>query len=82
MDYGPVLGVLQFNRCFKQAPEQFDNHGAIVTLQVLVRGENALSAAAEDVLFLALNQVDAALQGLLGQFPRLCDEADGSLQFR
>lgn len=80
MDHGPVLGVLQFNRCFKQAPEQFDNHGAVVALQVLLRGENALSAAAEDVLLLALDQADAAQQGFLGQFPRLCDEANSGLQ--
>ena len=65
----PVLGVLQLDCRLKQAPEQLDDHSAVVGLQQFAVGQGVLAAPAAKELPFLCEQVQAGLEALLGQAP-------------
>lgn len=67
----PVLGVLQLDCRLKQAPEQLDDHSAVVGLQQFAVGQGVLAAPAAKELPFLCEQVQAGLEALLGQAPGL-----------
>ena len=70
----PVLGILQPGRRLKQAPEQLDDHSAVVGLQQFAVGQGVLAAPAAKELPFLCEQVQAGLEALLGQAPGFGDQ--------